>query len=149
MSDLVAKICAIDHIPFLVKRAHAHKRRHCSRKCMAIAYRNRPFDPERLWKKVLKGGPDECWPWQGSCNIKGYGQISIEGRPRTVTRVIWKLLYQDIPPGIHLLHRCDNPPCCNPAHLFLGTPKDNTQDMMRKGRNRNKPKATALANSPT
>jgi hypothetical protein len=144
---LVTKICLIDQTPFLVKPAHAHKRHHCSRRCMAESYR-RAHDAaleERLWSKVWKGAPEACWLWQSQRSLKGYGQISIKCRPHTVTRVIWKLLHGDIPPGLHVLHRCDNPPCCNPAHLFLGTAKDNTQDMLSKGRNSAKTKPEQIA----
>jgi hypothetical protein len=56
----------------------------------------------------------------------------------------WELAYGPIPPGLHVLHRCDNKPCCNPAHLFLGTKADNHADMMTKGRHGNARKAVCL-----
>lgn len=82
--------------------------------------------PVAFWANVQKGGDDDCWPWTGARDAKGYGRF----RSLLVTR----LLLAPVPDGLHVLHRCDNPPCCNPAHLFLGTHADNMADMGRKGR---------------
>lgn len=79
-----------------------------------------------------------CWEWQGSRSNKGYGQIRV-GRTRFAHRVAWEVFRGPIPVGVCVLHRCDNPPCVNVAHLFLGTPADNTADMFSKGRNRSVP----------
>lgn len=65
---------------------------------------------------------------------KGVGQIRFEGRARLVPRVVWQLSRGPIPDGMLVCHRCDNPPCVEIDHLFLGTSKDNSQDMVRKGR---------------
>lgn len=92
---------------------------------------------ERLWEKVDVGRPDECWPWRGS-KKRGYGRIRGEGGRQSRTlfahRVVWQLEYGPIPFGLCVLHSCDNPPCCNPGHLFLGTNDDNLRDMRSKGR---------------
>jgi hypothetical protein len=93
---------------------------------------------ERLAARILvvEGG---CWEWQGSRNTFGYGRISRGSRGSGVEaahRVAWKLAHGPIPDGQYVLHRCDNPPCCNPEHLFLGSLKDNSDDMMSKGRGR-------------
>lgn len=95
---------------------------------------------DRFWAKVDKRGPDECWLWTG-CRKKafGYGKIG-EGRmgQRTLLahRVSWEITNGSIPDGAMVLHRCDNPPCVNPRHLFLGDQLDNMRDMVSKGRQR-------------
>lgn len=102
----------------------------------------RPKTPEtRFWSKVDRsGGPDACWPWTANRQRRsGYGQFWYERRVRLAHRVAWKLTRGEIPPGRCVLHRCDNPPCVNPAHLFLGTQADNLADMDRKGRRVNSP----------
>lgn len=79
-----------------------------------------------------------CWLWEGSV-IQGpacsaYGTIRFDGSVTTCHRVMWVLTQGPIPVGLWVLHKCDVPSCINPGHLFLGTPSDNTQDMIRKGR---------------
>jgi hypothetical protein len=94
---------------------------------------------ERLWRKVDKRGPDECWPWTAGSNKTGYGTIQAEdkSRPFLVHRVAYEAVTGPIPAGMCVLHRCDNPACCNPAHLWLGTQLDNIADMNAKGRHGN------------
>ena len=75
-----------------------------------------------------------CWNFLGAKNWKGYGRISFSGKTRSVHRLVYKLLNPNMPEELHCLHRCDNPPCCNPDHLFLGTNQDNVTDMISKGR---------------
>jgi len=89
---------------------------------------------ERFWEKVEK--TDSCWLWTASLNTHGYGQISIHNRPRVVHRVAHELLVGPISEGLRVCHHCDVRHCVRPDHLFLGTAKDNTQDMMSKGRGR-------------
>lgn len=97
----------------------------------------RPRAPlaQRLWAFVDRRGPDECWPWRGCVNERGYGRIGTGvGNYLTYAhRAAWEVTF-GIPPGMCVLHRCDVPPCCNPAHLYLGTRADNNADMARKGR---------------
>ena len=77
--------------------------------------------------------PDECWPWTAVKNDRGYGLVTYQRRNWKAPRLAFTLTYGD--PGMFwVLHRCDNPPCCNPAHLFLGTHEDNMADMRAKGR---------------
>ena len=91
-------------------------------------------DSERFWTKVQKG--DGCWEWMASKDTKGYGQFWVEGatHPWKAHRVAYLLEYGVNPDKQFVCHRCDNPACVRPDHLFLGTHIDNMQDMKRKGR---------------
>lgn len=84
--------------------------------------------PERFWAKVDTSG--ECWEWQAFRDPNDYGRFE----KRLASRVAYELTNGAIAQGLHVLHSCDNPPCCNPAHLFLGTHADNMHDMAVKGR---------------
>ena len=114
------------------------KTKHGAR-CIAChrALVGRPSRPlaERFWEKVDRsGGTDACWPWIGAIGVHGYGRVNLDGRSTGIaSRVAWTLTFGD-PGDLGVLHRCDNPPCCNPAHLFLGTQLDNSRDMVAKGR---------------
>lgn len=107
---------------------------------------------DRFWPKVIRRGDDECWGWSGARDVFGYGVLGA-GRGRGTLgahRVSWELHNGPIPDGLHVLHKCDNPPCCNPKHLFLGTVKDNSVDCARKGRVRGgmpKGKSRGVANA--
>jgi RNA polymerase sigma factor (sigma-70 family) len=93
---------------------------------------------ERFWSKVDKRGPDECWEWSGARNVGGYGIFGVNGRCVIASRTVAALaLGRELLPSPEewALHRCDHPPCCNPSHIFVGTPQDNALDMLRKGRN--------------
>jgi hypothetical protein len=85
---------------------------------------------QRFWEKIDKRGPDECWPWLGS-RLKrcGHGRININGTVRLAHRVAYELQNGPIPPGLVVRHRCNFAPCCNPAHLELGTQADNMRDI--------------------
>jgi hypothetical protein len=90
---------------------------------------------ERFWSKVDRSG--ECWMWVASLASTGYGQFYDKPRRRTpigAHRVAWELANGPIPAGLQVLHRCDNPPCVRPDHLFIGTVSDNMRDMYAKGR---------------
>jgi hypothetical protein len=89
--------------------------------------------PWDFWDKVWIG--DECWEWRGCRNrLGGYGRLSIDGQRVLAHRVAWEMEQGPVPDGIRVLHRCDNPPCVRPDHLFLGTQADNIADMRAKGR---------------
>jgi len=91
---------------------------------------------QRFWAKVAKKGQHDCWLWTASTAGKGYGQIKAPGERRQIYshRLAYELHCGPIPKGKKVLHRCDTPRCCNPAHLFLGDSGDNAKDMARKGR---------------
>jgi hypothetical protein len=97
---------------------------------------------QAFWSKVDKRGSDECWPWTGYHNHRGYARFSrrdkggpSKGHP--AGRMAWVLTYgKPFPAGRFACHRCDNPGCVNPAHIFPGTPLDNMRDMVAKGRHR-------------
>ena len=91
-------------------------------------------DITRFWSKVDKRGPDECWPWKASRLPRGYGQFGVGKKVPHSHRVAYFLHYNNDPYPLQVLHTCDNPPCCNPKHLFLGTAFDNVTDMIVKGR---------------
>jgi hypothetical protein len=88
-----------------------------------------------FWSRVRVGEPDECWPWLGCTRGKtGYGAVGSKGKVRSTHRVAYELVNGPIPPGLLVRHRCDNRICCNPAHLELGTHKQNHTDMVERGR---------------
>lgn len=83
------------------------------------------------------GGPDACWPWMGYRGKKQpYGHVMLNGRIRMAHRVAFRLYRGYFPTHLKICHTCDNPPCCNPAHHFIGTQADNVADMDAKSRRR-------------
>ena len=97
-------------------------------------------DKQRFLKYVdKKDNPDECWNWKASLYKNGYGQFGIKRIKHQAHRISWVLHNGEIPfidshNGMCVLHKCDNPACVNPSHLFLGTHSDNVRDMVNKGR---------------
>ena len=89
---------------------------------------------ERFWNKVDKKSDDECWGWHGVGDQYGRCRIRIMGKKYLSYRVSWVIHHGDIPEGLCVCHTCDNPVCTNPAHLFLGSQRDNILDMEEKGR---------------
>ena len=93
-----------------------------------------------LWEKVLPridmtGGPDACWEWTGARTKAGYGLVSSEGRRRYVHRLVaCGMTGRMLVPDEVVRHSCDNPPCCNPAHLLVGDQSQNIRDCVDRGR---------------
>ena len=86
-----------------------------------------------FWPRVEKV-PRGCWEWSASCDDKGYGTFWDGSKVRKTNRVVWELVFGEIPRGSCVCHHCDNPRCVRPDHLFLGTRRDNVRDMVAKGR---------------
>ena len=106
---------------------------------MRMGKKPRPIH-DRLLEKIVCNIETRCWEFQGSRDEKGYGHIRGDAvsaqHPRKVRahRASYQAFVGDIPEGMFVCHKCDNPCCCNPEHLFLGTPRDNVRDMLSKGR---------------
>lgn len=89
----------------------------------------------RLKAKIAEAGPDDCWEFQGCRGAKGYGRIHTPGGIKLAHRVSWEIHNGEIAPrGLVVRHKCDNPPCCNPNHLEIGTYAQNTEDAIVRGR---------------
>jgi hypothetical protein len=85
---------------------------------------------ERFWNKVYK--TESCWLWVGAKTPKGYGQFCHEGKIRRAHRLAYVLAFGEIPAELFVCHKCDNPSCVRPKHLFLGTNRDNVMDAIAK-----------------
>lgn len=99
--------------------------------------RTKPKRGADFWEYVDKAG--DCWVWTGTRDANGYGRVSavrygFSAGPKLAHRIAWFLTHGSLDPNACVLHRCDNPPCVRPEHLFLGTKADNTADMIAKGR---------------
>lgn len=133
--------------PFWVMPCFATKK-FCSMDCYQATRRDPASRDAVLWSKVNKNGPNGCWVYSGACDRRGYGRPGIgvgvyeSGHPKTRRYYAHRRSYEihngPIPKGMLVLHKCDNPPCCNPEHLYLGTDKDNSHDCARKGRRNNR-----------
>jgi hypothetical protein len=88
---------------------------------------------KRFYEKVRIEGVGDCWEWTAGKST-GYGVIKVDGRSRKAHRVSYLIHNGELPREMLVCHKCDNPPCVNPAHLFLGTYQDNAQDKVNKGR---------------
>jgi hypothetical protein len=115
-----------------------------------------PEDMNEFWANIDKNGDGGCWIWKGEKQYDGYGKLScrrVQGckwslpdsyMPWRTHRLSYVIHYGKITKGLFICHKCDNPPCCNPDHLFMGTQRENYYDMIRKGRSPNGMPASAL-----
>jgi len=91
---------------------------------------------DRVLNNLIRNPETFCWEWIKHLNGNGYGRIKVNHKNILVHRFIYQYIYGDIPEDKPwILHRCDNPKCCNPTHLYAGTPQNNTNDMMKRNRN--------------
>ena len=89
----------------------------------------------RFWSKVDRSNADGCWEWTAAKSPFGHGNFHCQNQMHRAHRISWVVTHGEIPNNSFVLHKCDNPKCCNPQHLFLGTQSDNVADMISKGRN--------------
>lgn len=89
---------------------------------------------QRFWDKVKIETFFDCWEWKACKDRWGYGATTANGVFTKSHRLAWTIVYGPIKKGMFICHKCDNPGCCNPTHLFVGTHKDNMRDMVSKKR---------------
>lgn len=132
-STKIPRSCAVCGSPFTVVPSKSRVVT-CSRRCGGLLRQSRRPLEQRFWLHVLKTG--QCWLWTGVKTPQGYGMIRRPGDRRSTlaSHISYEMHYGPIPDDTWVLHRCDNPPCVRPDHLFLGNRMDNVRDMWEKGR---------------
>lgn len=136
---LICQVCGVEFTP---RKTNTNRDRPCcTRKC-GYKYRSirrkekasQRHIGDRFWPQVAVGASHECWEWQFHRDKANYGRFKIGQRSERAHRVAYQLAKGEIPTGLVVRHTCDNPPCCNPNHLLIGTVQDNNQDCVERGR---------------
>lgn len=129
--------CLLCKVDFVFKRLDRpnNPSKYCSKSCRLNYERSIDFLRDNYLKHVIKN-TEGCWGWHGTTVIRGYGRLSYKDRPISAHRASWIIHKGSIPKGMFVCHVCDNPPCTNPDHLFIGTAQDNSLDMINKKRNK-------------
>lgn len=128
---MVPWACEVCGKAAILPQKFAKRRRFCSHTCFSS---QRKATPAKFWTRVdMSGGPDTCWPWKGRRTKQGHGQVTWYGETLGAHRIAFLLAYGPITDGLQTLHCCSNAPCCNPAHLYAGTQKDNVNDRTADG----------------
>lgn len=128
-------LCECGHRPVIRSECLTKSgRSHCEKCKVSLT---RPTYRQKTKERLLRGvkkTPNGCWEWVKGFDSNGYGNITVECKTQRVHIISYQLFVGLIPSGMCVCHTCDNPPCCNPDHLFLGTHRDNMNDMTKKGR---------------
>ena len=148
----IPTICEWCGKTFLRVKLSTRTRRFCTKKCATQhQWQGRRWEPREnyFWKRVRK--TENCWIWTGGHRESGYGTMTEKTEDghfylKLAHRFSWKIHNGPIPNGMFICHHCDNPTCVRPDHLFIGTPKDNTQDSVKKGRHTPFPVLIGTAN---
>lgn len=128
------KACVICGAEYKIRPGRGARSKCCSRTC--LGQYNGTLRRTLTVADFLIASTDTpgCWEWPGIRHRQGYGRTKHNGKTAFVHRRAWEITNGPIPAGINVLHSCDNPPCCRPSHLFLGTTLDNARDAVQKGR---------------
>lgn len=145
-NEFVTIYCNVCGTAFHPKYGRELESRYCSNACRYKPYADKGHILQaRILASIDKDG--NCWVWKGQRNKLGYGFLRIETHHVRAHRASYMAFYGDIPEGMLICHKCDNPSCVNPDHLFVGTNSDNSRDMSMKGRAGNQGKPSILRGS--
>lgn len=137
-----SKLCKKCNKEFFENKSDSHKqwekREYCCMSCNSSSNNRKTSIFDRLERYQVKNGDIDCWQWKGSKDSKGYGTLSNRKgfgySPEKAHRISFEKINGEIPDGFEICHKCDNPECTNPLHLFIGTHKENMMDMVSKNR---------------